>query len=281
MSPTPTTGTTGTSRATGRIRTRDDWPVPGAAVTLLSVEGRQLARATTGADGGFDLGAVPAGPATLLLSAAGHEPSASAVDVPASGGWALGDLRLRRQDESGVAPDLPEPGVWVLDAAHSSVTATAHHLGLAAVHGRFSDLAGVITVADEITASRVEVSIAAASIDTGHADRDAHLRSADFLDVEHHPRLTFVASGVRRGPEGWVLDGELTLLGVTRPVALALSCTGVGPDPWGGRRAAFTARTELHRDQFRMNWNQAVAVGVAMVGTTLKVAIDVEAVRQA
>ncbi|WP_432575198.1 YceI family protein [Kineococcus sp. SYSU DK005] len=257
--------------------TREGWPVAGASVTLLGADGAQVARAVTGGDGTFALPAVPPGPATMLVAAPAHEPRASSVVVPATGTWRAGEVRLRRQG----GDDVPPPGVWVIDTAHSSITATAHHLGLSAVHGRFTRFTGVITVPDgDVTASSVEVEIDASSIDTGNAQRDEHLRAADFLHVAVHPALRFRATGVRRAGGRWVLRGELTLLETTRPVELELAYTGSGPDPWGGTRAAFTATCELHRDDFRMNWNQAVGIGVAVFGTTLKVAIDVQAVRQ-
>ncbi|NAZ74468.1 hypothetical protein GTQ99_03395 [Kineococcus sp. T13] len=267
-------GTTGE----GRVLTREGWPVAGASVTLLGPDGSQVARAVTGGDGTFALLGLPAGAATMLVAAPAHEPRASSVVVPAStgGAWRLGEVRLRRSGGS----DTPPPGVWVIDVAHSTISATAHHLGLAAVHGRFTSFEGVITVPEDVTRSTVEVTIEAASIDTGNAQRDEHLRAADFLDTARHPALTFSAGGVQRGADGWVLVGDLTLLGTTRPVTLQLSYAGSGPDPWGGTRAAFSATTELHRDDFKMNWNQAVGIGVAVFGTTLKVAIDIEAVLQ-
>lgn len=266
----------GAATGEGRVVTREGWPVSGASVTLLGFDGSQIARAVTGGDGVFALlGATP-GPATLLIAAPAHEPRATGVVVPATSAWRIGEVRLKRQGGS----DVPPPGVWVIDPAHSSISTTAHHLGLSAIHGRFTRFTGVITVDPEVTRSRVEVDIDPASIDTGNAQRDEHLRAPDFFDVQAHPRMGFTAAGVRREGENWVLQGDLSLLDVTRPVTLQLSYAGSGPDPWGGTRAAFSATTELHRDDFAMNWNQAVGIGVAVFGTTLKVAIDVQAVRQ-
>jgi polyisoprenoid-binding protein YceI len=260
----------------GRVLTREGWPVPGASVTLLGADGSQVARAVTGGDGVFTLLGVPAGAATMLVAAPAHDPRATSVVVPATGAWRVGEVRLRRQGGS----DVPPPGVWAIDVTHSTISATAHHLGLSAVHGRFTNFSGVITVPEDVTRSTVQVQIDATSIDTGNAQRDEHLRSPDFLDTARFPTLTFHASGVQRGGDGWVLAGDLTLLGTTRPVQLQLSYAGSGPDPWGGTRAAFSATTELHRDDFKMNWNQAVGIGVAVFGTTLKVAIDVQTVLQ-
>ncbi|GIG27779.1 YceI family protein [Cellulomonas marina] len=261
----------------GRVVSRDGWPVSGASVTLLGADGTQRARATTAGDGRFALGDVPAGAATLVVAAPAHEPRATGVVVPAAGTWRVGDVTLERTG----GQETPPPGVWVVDPAHSAVLATAHHLGLSSVHGRFTRFAGVVTVPEgDPAASRVEIEIDASSIDTGNEQRDGHLRSADLLDVEHHPRVRFVADEVRRDGAGWVLPGRLTLLDVTRPVELALTYLGSGRDAEGRTRAAFSATTELHRDDFRLSWNRAVGVGVAIFGTTLKVAIDVQAVRQ-
>jgi polyisoprenoid-binding protein YceI len=265
-----------TTSATGRVLTGEGWPVAGATVTVLGVDGRQLARAAAGDDGRFALDALLPGPGTLLVAAPAHEPKALTVVVPSGAPWTLGDLRLARRGGT----DVPAPGVYVLDTAHSTISAKAHHLGLATVTGRFTDFAGAVTVAEEVTRSRVDVEIVAASIETGNGQRDAHLRSPDFLDVVRHPTLRFEADGVTRAGSGWLLPGQLTLVGTTRPVELQLDYLGSGPDPWGGTRAAFSATTELRRQDFHLNWNQAVGVGVAVFGTTLRVSIDVEAVLQ-
>lgn len=273
--PEPAAGQAASS-ATGRVLTAEGWPVAGATVTVLGMDGRQLGRAVAADDGRFSLEAVPPGPGTLLIAAPAHEPKALTVVVPRDTPWALGELRLARQGGT----DVPPAGIYVLDTAHSTISAKAHHLGLATVTGRFTDFAGVITVGEDVTRSRVEVEIAAASIETANAQRDAHLRSPDFLDVDRYPVLRFEADRVVRASSGWLLPGRLTLVGTTRPVELQLSYLGSGPDPWGGTRAAFSATTELRRQDFQLNWNQAVGVGVAVFGTTLRVAIDVEAVLQ-
>ncbi len=135
-------------------------------------------------------------------------------------------------------------------------------------------------MAEDIGRSRVDVEIVAASIETGNPPRDAHLRSADFLDVDRHRTLALTSDAVERTDSGWVLPGRLTLVGTTRPVQLEMSYLGSGPDPWGGTRAAFSATTELRRQEFQLNWNQAVGVGIAVFGNTLRVTIDVEAVLQ-
>jgi polyisoprenoid-binding protein YceI len=123
--------------------------------------------------------------------------------------------------------------------------------------------------------------IRTASIDTGNGMRDGHLRSPDFLDTERYPELTYVSNGLTpaAGSDRWTVHGELTMRGVARPVDLDLAYLGTGADPWGGTRAAFRASAELHREDFAMNYNQVLQAGIAAVGTTLKVELDIQAVQ--
>jgi polyisoprenoid-binding protein YceI len=170
--------------------------------------------------------------------------------------------------------------VWTIDPAHSKVAATAQHLGLSSVQGRFAEFSGRIDVGATAEASSVVAEIDAASITTGNGTRDAHLRSADFLDVEGHPTLTYRSTGLSAaGPDRWTLHGVLTMRGITRPVDLDLTYLGTSPDPWGGLRAAFRAVTELRREDFAMNYNQVVQAGISLIGATLKVELDIQAVQ--
>jgi len=260
----------------GRVLTAESWPIPGATVTVLAVDGHLLARAVAGDDGRFALDELTAGPGTLLVAAPAHQPKALSVTVPPVGSWAVGDLRLARQGGSAV----PAPGIYVLDTAHSTISAKAHHLGLSTVTGRFTEFAGAITVEENILRSRVDAELVAASIDTGNVQRDDHLRSRDFLHVTRYPTLRFDADRVEHSHDGWVLPGRLTLVGVTAPVELQLTYLGSGSDPWGGTRAAFSATAELRRQDFKLNWNQAVGIGIAVFGTTLRISLDIEAVLQ-
>jgi polyisoprenoid-binding protein YceI len=149
------------------------------------------------------------------------------------------------------------------------------------VHGRFTEFGGTIEIApDDIAKSRVEAVIRAASVDTGNGMRDTHLRSADFLDVERHPEITYRSTGLdQAGSDRWTVHGELSLHGVVRPVDLDLAYLGTGADPWGGTRAAFRATAELRREDFAMNYNQVLQAGIAAIGTTLKVELDIQAVQ--
>lgn len=175
--------------------------------------------------------------------------------------------------------EVPATGKWEIDPAHSSIEAVARHLMVSKVRGHFSEYSGTINVAEDIEDSSVEVEIDAASIDTRQPDRDGHLRSGDFLDVENHPKITFRSTRVKREGDGWKMDGDLTIRGVTRPVTLDVEFLGVMPNPFGGTTAAFTATTELDRENWDITWNQALETGGVLVGKSLKVEIDLQASR--
>ncbi|QQM41933.1 YceI family protein [Streptomyces liliifuscus] len=264
---------------TARIRTRDGWAVSHAVVTVTDGTGTQVVRAEADDEGGVrDATELAPGAYTVIVTAVGYAPAASSAIVTASGRAAIGTVTLARQGGT----ELPPPGPWTVDPAHSSVGAVAQHLGISSVHGRFTEFAGSIDIApDEVAKSRVEAVISAASIDTGNAMRDGHLKSPDFLDVERHPQITYVSTGLSpaTGTDRWTVHGELTMHGVVRPVDLDLAYLGTGADPWGGTRAAFRATTELRREDFAMNYNQVLQAGIAAIGTTLKVELDIQAVQ--
>ncbi len=177
--------------------------------------------------------------------------------------------------------EIPEPGTYAFDPAHTVVGAVARHLMVSKVRGKFTDVTGAITIAEDPLQSSVAVTIKAASIDTGVADRDNHLRSADFLDVENYPELTFNSTRVVKndGAE-FVLAGDLSIRGVTKEVELEVSFEGVSRSPWGQEVVGFSATTELDREEFGMTWNAALETGGVLVSKKLKVEIEVEAVRQ-
>ncbi|MFI9828465.1 YceI family protein [Streptomyces sp. NPDC051913] len=263
---------------TARIRTRDGWAVSHAVVTVTDMTGTQVLRAEADDEGAIrDPEPLAPGAYTVIVTAVGYAPAASSAIVTASGRAEVGTVTLARQGGT----ELPPPGPWTVDPAHSSVGAVAQHLGISSVHGRFTDFTATIEIApDDVTKSRVEAVIRAASIDTGNAMRDGHLRSADFLDVEVHPEITYRSTGISlAGADRWTVHGELGMHGVVRPVDLDLAYLGTGADPWGGTRAAFRATTELRRDDFAMNYNQVVQAGIAAIGTTLRVELDIQAVQ--
>jgi polyisoprenoid-binding protein YceI len=176
---------------------------------------------------------------------------------------------------------FPAPGVWALDPAHTSVEFQAKHLMVAKVKGHFAGAQGALVVADDPADSKAEIVIDATTINTGVADRDAHLKSPDFLEVDANPEITFRSTGlVHEGDSDWKLNGELTIHGVTRPVTLETEYNGVGADPWGGTRAFFSAETRIDREAWGLTWNQALEAGGWLVGKEIRIALEVEAVRQ-
>jgi polyisoprenoid-binding protein YceI len=176
--------------------------------------------------------------------------------------------------------ELPAPGTWAIDASHSSVNFKVRHLGLAKTRGRFSGVEGTVEVGERPEDTTVAVTIDAASVETHDTTRDEHLRSADFFDVANHPNLTFRSTGVRGSGSDWVLDGELTIVGITKPVSLAVDYEGVGGDPWGGTRAGFTAKGEVNREDWGLTWNAALEAGGFLVGKTIALELEVELIRQ-
>jgi polyisoprenoid-binding protein YceI len=149
------------------------------------------------------------------------------------------------------------------------------------VRGTFTSFEGALKIGDNPLDSSVEVAIDLSSIDTRDAGRDAHLRSADFFGVEAHPTATYRSTAVHAREDGYSVDGELSLHGVTRPVSLELEFNGTSSDPWGGTRAGFTATTEINRKDFGMDFNIPIDGGGVVVGDKVKLQIEVEAVLQA
>jgi polyisoprenoid-binding protein YceI len=177
--------------------------------------------------------------------------------------------------------EFPAPGVWVLDKSHTTIEFTAKHLMVAKVKGRFAEFEGQVDVAEDPRESRVNVTIEAASVDTREEKRDAHLRSPDFFDVETYPRLAFRGAGVEHvGGTEWRILGELTIKDVTLPVALDAEFDGGVTDPWGGERVVFSAETRIKREDYGLTWNVALETGGWLVGSDIRIGIEVEAVRQ-
>lgn len=175
----------------------------------------------------------------------------------------------------------PPAGTYTLDERHTHVGFVARHLVVAKTRGRFAAFRGTVVIGDDPLTSSVDVEIDVASIDTRDAGRDEHLRSADFFDAEGHPTIRYRSTGVRAVDHGrFVLDGELTVRGVTRAVPLTVAFDGAVTDPWGGTRAGFTASAEVNREDFGLTWNQALEGGGVLVGRTVTIEIEAEAVLQ-
>ena len=171
---------------------------------------------------------------------------------------------------------------WSIDPAHSHVEFAVRHLMISTVKGRFGVVTGTVKTDDADPArGEVEVSIDAASIDTREAQRDAHLKSADFFDVERFPTITFRGSRISDvSGDRFKLTGDLTIHGVTRPVTLDVTSEGRGKDPWGGDRAGFSATTKIKRSEFGLTWNQVLETGGIAVGDEIKISLDIEAIKQ-
>ena len=176
---------------------------------------------------------------------------------------------------------LPAPGDWSVDVSHTEVGFSVRHLGLAKVRGRFTAFEGTVHVAERPEDSSVEVSIEAGSIDSRDEGRDNHLRGADFFDVEQFPHLTFRSTGVRQSGKEWLVDGQLTIKDVTRPVVLDATFEGLANDPWGGSRAAFRAPTGIDREEWGLTWNAVIEGGGFVVGKKVKLELEVELVLSA
>lgn len=172
---------------------------------------------------------------------------------------------------------------WNIDASHSNLQFSVRHMVISKVRGAFERFTGSFDLdeANGYAPSNVNVTIDASSIQTREPKRDEHLRSKDFLDVETYPTLSFVGASAERRGERFEIRGELSLHGVTRPVVLEVEFQGQGKDPWGGERAAFSARTSIDREAFGLHWNQVLEAGGVLVGTKIEVELEVQAVKAA
>jgi polyisoprenoid-binding protein YceI len=184
------------------------------------------------------------------------------------------------RDFDGVA--IPLPGSYTIDASHSRVGFVAKHLVVSKVRGAFEEFAGTLTFAENPLESSAEVTIQAASINTGDKGRDEHLRTGDFLLVEEHPTLSFRTTALTsKGKGEFVATGDLSIRGVTRPVELDLEFEGVVVDPWGNEKVALSASTEIDREEFGITWNAALETGGVLVNKKVKLEIEVQATRNA
>lgn len=169
-------------------------------------------------------------------------------------------------------------GTWDIDPVHSDVSFTVRHMMVSKVRGRFASFSGEIVTGADITSSAVTATIDATSIDTNNAQRDGHVRSADFFDVENHPEWTFRSTGVRVDGDDVAVDGELTIKGVTRPVSLALEVNGFGPDAFGGTRAGFTATTTVNRNDFGVDISMPLDGGGVVLSDKVQITLEIQGV---
>jgi polyisoprenoid-binding protein YceI len=178
------------------------------------------------------------------------------------------------------AAELPPPGSWAIDPGHAQVAFVGRHLMLTKVRGRFTGVSGTVVVAEDPSASSVEVVIDMASVDSGDAARDDHLRSADHFDVERHPTATFRSRAVDWDGTTGTVAGELTIKGITRPVLLTVAYAGRVVDPWGHDKAVFSASTTIDREDWGLTWNMLLEAGGVLVSKRIGIEIEVETVRQ-
>ncbi len=173
-------------------------------------------------------------------------------------------------------------GDYAIDTSHSRLGFAARHAMVTNVRGSFHDFSGTAHIdATDPAASHVTVEVQVASIDTGSADRDGHLRSADFFDVENHPTLRFVSTSVARDGDVWAITGDLTIKDVTRSLTIEFEETGSARDPFGNLRAGFEGETTINRKDFGLTWNAALETGGVLVSDKVKLSFDISAIKSA
>jgi polyisoprenoid-binding protein YceI len=169
-------------------------------------------------------------------------------------------------------------GKWSIDPIHSEVGFSVRHMMVSKVRGRFGDFSGEIVTGQNPTDSSVSAEIVMSSIITGSEQRDEHIRSADFFEVENHPTMTYRSTSVQAKGDDFIVEGDLTLKGVTKSVPLRLELNGFGPDAYGGTRAGFTATAEINRRDFNVNFSAPMQNGGAVVADKVTIQLEIEAV---
>lgn len=256
------------------IRDEEGKPLPGAEVSVFDRGSKRVAHADTDVYGFFSAALQP-GSYRIQAEAGGYQTVFERAEVDWGTHTELGQLTLVADETLTV----PSPGLYEIDADHSSVRFVARHIAMSRVYGQFREFVGQIRIEPTFEDSHVEVLIDAASVWTNNPTRDTHLRSADFLDVERFPKLHFTSHRFSRaGGSRWLIDGELTLHGMTSDVQL--DTTYLGMQEWNGVRAGCRATTELHREHFTVNWQQMLSRGVPVVGSTIDIRLDIQAALQ-
>ena len=175
---------------------------------------------------------------------------------------------------------LAEPARWNVDPEHSTIEFRVTHMVVSKTTGRFMDYSGFVDMdAEAGTVKAIEATIKTGSVNTNHEKRDAHLRSADFCDVEHYPTITFKMKSYKKTAEGYIAVGDLTLRGVTKEIILVGQYNGATKDPWGNTRAGFSAEGKLNRKDFGMVWNKTLDSGGLVVGDEVQIRLDVECIK--
>ncbi len=268
--PIPLTG----GLLSGEIRDGDGKPLAGAEISVFDRSSKRVAHSDTDAYGFFAAAVVP-GDYRIRAEAGGYQSLHERAAVEWGSHNAVGQLTLLPDETL----TTPTPGVYEIDPDHSAVRFVARHIAMSRVYGQFQQFTGQIRIAEHFEDSHVEVLIDAASVFTNAEKRDEHLRSADFLDVANFPKLHFTSHRFSRaGGNRWLVDGELTIHGMTSDVQL--DTTYLGMQEWNGMRAGCLATTQLHREHFTVNWQQMLARGVPVVGSTIEITLDVQGILQ-
>ena len=179
--------------------------------------------------------------------------------------------------------DIPgyKAGTWVLDPSHSEVTFSVRHMMISKVRGTFGMKSATLVAPENPLEAEVTASVDVASVDTNDKGRDDHLRSADFFDVENHPTMEFRSTGARVENGDFLVDGDLTIRGITKPVTFDFEFGGFGQDPWGSYKAGATALAVVNREEFGLTWNAALETGGVLVSEKIKLEFDVSAIKNA
>ncbi|WP_405218339.1 YceI family protein [Agrococcus sp. Ld7] len=173
-----------------------------------------------------------------------------------------------------------QAGTYVIDSSHSNVTFSVRHMMVAKVRGEIEGLEGTIVLGEQPEESTITATVDPKTINTKNADRDAHLRSNDFFATDEYPEWTFVSKGARVEGDDLMIDGDLQLRGVTKPVSLLVEFGGIGPDTFGNVRAGASARTRVKRSEFGISWNVAIETGGVMLSDDVDVEIEISAIQQ-
>ncbi|MEE1799424.1 MULTISPECIES: YceI family protein [unclassified Streptomyces] len=248
-------------------------PLDGAGVQVKANHtGHVVMQGRTDPFGTFTVG-LPTGRYTVLITADGLLPTHLTVDVDAG---RQSHFQVTLEHSRPLEP--PQPGIWLFDPPHTAIRFIARHVGMANVHGRFTRFDGGVRVGERPEDSYAECTIDAASITTGNNTRDTHLRSADFLDVENYPYIQFVSERFQRhAGNRWTVHGSLTLHGISRTISLETDYLGSVNGGYGEElRCAAKARTELHREDYTLNWRSMLARGIAIVGPTIQLELDIQ-----
>jgi polyisoprenoid-binding protein YceI len=180
--------------------------------------------------------------------------------------------------ETATRPEI-ESGTWIFDKAHTRVEFLAKHLMVTKVRGHFDNYEAKVEIGEDLSDSKIEAKFDASSITTGAADRDNHLRSGDFLDIENHPELSFASTDITSEGDAWKITGDLTIRGTTRPIVLDATYEGSAIDPWGREHVGFSARAQFNREDWGLTWNAALEGGGWLVSKEVRIEIEGQLVR--